>query len=125
MITGHVALMIVVAPIVMGLFFILKFNDWWGWLMAGILFYVSWSLATTGTLPDHSDSPITMIVVFGGILALFAMDTVRLTKHARQQSREENFVVAERAAGCAGTATMIVIVVLGILVLAASGLGEL
>lgn len=118
MITGNLALLIIVAPVAIGLFFLLKFRDWWGYLAAGVSFYVAWSLATTGGLPDHSNSPLIIIVVFGGILAMFAVDTMRLTGHARRQSSERGFVVARHAAGCAGVVQILVIAVLALLIYA-------
>lgn len=118
MITGNLALLMVVAPIAIGLVFLFKFRDWFGYLAAGLCLYVSWSLATTGTLPDHSDSPVTIIVVFGGILLFFARDVFRLTKHARAQSRDRGFVVAEQAAGCAGVVQILFIVLVGLLIYA-------
>lgn len=118
MITGNLALLMVVAPIAIGLVFLFKFRDWFGYLAAGLCLYVSWSLATTGKLPDHSGSPVTIVVVFGGILLFFARDVVSLTGHARRQSRERGFVVAEKAAGCAGVVQILVIIVLALLVYA-------
>ena len=118
MITGNLALLMVAAPVAIGLFFLLKFRDWFGYLAAGVCLYVSGSLATTGKLPDHSGSPVTIMLVFGGILLFFARDVFRLTGHARRQSRERGFVVAEKAAGCAGVVQILVIVVLALLIYA-------
>jgi len=118
MITGNLALLMVAAPIAIGMFFIFRFRDWFGYLAAGVCLYVSWSLGTTGKLPDHSDNPVTIVVVFGGILLFFARDVLSLTGHARRQSRERGFVVAEQAAGCAGVVQILVIIVLGLLIYA-------
>lgn len=121
--TGTPALLIIVAMVGMGLWWILRFRDAIGYAIGGIVLLVAYSVATTGGPPEFGEyKPLAMVLVFGGLLLLFAVDTTTRATRMGRSARRAGSPVGAAGAGCAWFSTMVVIVVLAVIVMAAAGL---
>jgi hypothetical protein len=123
--TGAPALLIILAMVGMGVWWIVRFRDAIGYAIGGIVLVVAYSVATTGGPPEFGEhKPLAMVLVFGGLLLLFAIDTTTRATAMGKAARRAGSPAGTAGAGCAWLSTMAVIVILAAIVLAAAGGGR-
>lgn len=112
-VTGMPALLLMLLPLIAGLWFWSQSKDMVGLFVLGVCGFVFWSLLTTGNAPAPAGDPLLALVVFGGFLLVYLIDTGKKLGAVHKAAGAAGAKSDQHAAGCMGVVMLGVIVVIG------------
>lgn len=112
-VTGAPALLLMLLPVAVGVYWLMQSRDMVGWFVAGVCGLVFWSLLTTGNAPAPDGDPMLALVVFGGFLLVYFIDTTKKLGAVHQAAGAAGAKGDQQAAGCMGVAMLVVILAIG------------
>lgn len=112
-VTGMPALLLMLLPLAAGLWFWSQSRDMVGLFVLGVCGFVFYSLLTTGNAPAPDGDPLLALVVFGGFLLVYLIDTTKKLGAVHKAAGAVGAKGDQQAAGCMGVVMLGVVLVIG------------
>lgn len=112
-VTGAPALILVLLPLIAGLWFWSQSRDMVGLFVLGVCGFVFYSLLTTGNAPAPDGDPLLALIVFGGFLLVYFIDTSKKLGAVHKAAGAVGAHGDQQAAGCMLVVMLAVILAIG------------